>query len=145
MNRVQRFAEQDDKKRNNVGLALQTLRQRLTSSSAAIDQSRKRRRERLEPELTEAKLARMGGHVACNEPSISDEILNNADEHDQDEVDERKDLTSTGAATAETVQQVQIEVQTLKGLEIMAIDVLRSGKETKSTQIDRVLDETGLI
>ncbi|WP_260502647.1 DEAD/DEAH box helicase [Paracoccus yeei] len=48
MNRVQRFAEGDGKKRNNVGFALQILQRRLASSPAAIYQSLKRRRERLE-------------------------------------------------------------------------------------------------
>src|SRR5437016_543894 len=51
MNRVQRFAEGDNKKRNNVGFALQILQRRLASSPAAIYQSLKRRRERLENEL----------------------------------------------------------------------------------------------
>lgn len=51
MNRVQRFAEGDGKKRNNVGFALQILQRRLASSPAAIYQSLKRRRERLENEL----------------------------------------------------------------------------------------------
>ena len=51
MNRVQRFAEGDGKKRNNVGFALQILQRRLASSPAAIYQSLKRRRERLETEL----------------------------------------------------------------------------------------------
>jgi len=57
MNRVQRFAEGDNKKRNNVGFALQILQRRLASSPAAIYQSLKRRRERLESELAEARLA----------------------------------------------------------------------------------------
>ena len=48
MNRVQRFAESDGRKRNTVGFALQILQRRLASSPAAIYQSLKRRRERLE-------------------------------------------------------------------------------------------------
>jgi SNF2 family DNA or RNA helicase len=44
MNRVQRFADQDGKKRNNVGFALQILQRRLASSPAAIYHSLKRRR-----------------------------------------------------------------------------------------------------
>ena len=64
MNRVQRFAEGDGKKRNNVGFALQILQRRLASSPAAIYQSLKRRRERLENELAEARLAKKGRRVA---------------------------------------------------------------------------------
>ena len=145
MNRVQRFAEQDGKKRNNVGFALQILQRRLASSPAAIYQSLKRRRERLEAELAEARLARNGGRADFREPSVPDEVLKNIDEYGQDEVDELEDLISTGATTAETVEQLEIEVQTLKGLEIMALDVLRSGKDTKWTQLDRILDDELMI
>ena len=45
MNRVQRFVETDNKKRVNVNFALQILQRRLASSSAAIYQSLKRRKE----------------------------------------------------------------------------------------------------
>ena len=145
MNRVQRFAEQDGKKRNNVGFALQILQRRLASSPAAIYQSLKRRRERLEAELAEARLARKGRRAAFGQPDVSDEMLKNIDEYGQDEVDEIEELISTGATTAETVEQLEIEVQTLKGLEIMALDVLRSGKDTKWTQLDRILDDELMI
>lgn len=145
MNRVQRFADQDGKKRNNVGFALQILQRRLASSPAAIYQSLKRRRERLEAELAEARLARKGGGADFQEPSVPDEVLKNIDEYGQDEVDELEDLISTGATTAETVEQLEIEVQTLKGLEIMALDVLRSGKDTKWTQLDRILDDELMV
>lgn len=145
MNRVQRFAEQDGKKRNNVGFALQILQRRLASSPAAIFQSLKRRRERLEAQLAEARLSRKGRRADFHEPGVSDEVLKNIEEFGQDEVDELEDLISTGATTAETVEQLEIEVQTLKGLEIMALDVLRSGKDTKWTQLDRILDDELMI
>nr|WP_255720228.1 DUF3883 domain-containing protein [Acuticoccus kalidii] len=145
MNRVQRFAEQDGKKRNNVGFALQILQRRLASSPAAIYQSLKRRRERLEAELAEARLARKGSRADLGQPPVPDEVMRNLDELGQDEVDELEDLISTGATTAETVEQLEIEVQTLKGLEIMALDVLRSGKDTKWTQLDRILDDELMV
>ncbi len=145
MNRVQRFAEQDGKKRNNVGFALQILQRRLASSPAAIYQSLRRRRERLEAELAEARLARKGGQAGFGAVTVSDEMLRNIDEYGQEEVDDLEELISTVATTAETVEQLEIEVQTLKGLEIMALDVLRSGKDTKWTQLDRILDDELMI
>nr|WP_244867514.1 helicase-related protein [Vannielia litorea] len=145
MNRVQRFAEQDGRKRNNVGFALQILQRRLASSPAAIYESLKRRRERLENELAEARLARKGSHASFASHEVTDEILKNIDEYSQDQVDDIEDQISTGATTAETVEQLEIEVQTLKGLEIMALDVLRSGKDTKWTQLDRILDDDLMI
>ncbi|WP_121632045.1 helicase-related protein [Tropicibacter alexandrii] len=141
MNRVQRFAEDDGKKRNNVGFALQILQRRLASSPAAIYQSLKRRRERLENELSEARLANAGKSSALKSAAISDEMLRNLDEYGQDEVDDLEELISTGATTAETVEQLEIEVETLKGLESMALGVLRSGKDTKWQQLDRILDD----
>src|SRR5690606_19138564 len=96
MNRVQRFTESDGKKRNNVGFALQILQRRLASSPAAIYQSLKRRRERLENELAEARLAARGQRSAPAQELMSDEVLRNIEEYGQDEVDQIEELISTG-------------------------------------------------
>ena len=139
MNRVQRFVE-DGKRRNTVGFALQILQRRLASSPAAIYQSLKRRRERLEGDLGEARLnnrAELYGSV----PSTSEDILLNADEYDQDEVDALEENVSATATTAQTIDQLAIEIETLKSMEAMALAVLRSGQDTKWTQLDRILDD----
>jgi len=145
MNRVQRFTDQDNKKRNNVGFALQILQRRLASSPAAIYHSLKRRRERLESELGEARLARKGARAKFAAEEVTDEIVSNIEEFGQDEVDEIEELISTGATTAETIEQLEIEVETLQGLETMALGVLRSGQDTKWTQLDRILDDELMI
>jgi SNF2 family DNA or RNA helicase len=145
MNRVQRFTETDGKKKNNVGFALQILQRRLASSPAAIYQSLKRRRERLENELAEAQLAAKGSQSIIGTIDITTESLRNIDEYGQDEVDEIEELISTGATTAETVDQLLIEVETLKSLEQMALAVLRSGQDTKWTQLDRILDDKLMV
>lgn len=145
MNRVQRFTEVDGKKRNNVGFALQILQRRLASSPAAIYQSLKRRRERLESELGEAKLAAKGSRVRFDEGNIGDEVLRNIDEYGQEEIDELEELISTNATTAETVEQLEIEIDTLKSLEEMALNVLRSGEDAKWQQLNRILDDDLMI
>jgi len=145
MNRVLRFAETDGKKRNNVGFALQILQRRLASSPAAIYQSLKRRRERLENDLAEARLAKRAGRTEFTSASVNDEVLRDIEEYGQDEVDDIEDLISTGATTAETIEQLEIEVQTLKGLESMALSVLGSGQDTKWKQLNRILDEDLMI
>lgn len=145
MNRVQRFAEGDGKKRNNVGFALQILQRRLASSPAAIYQSLKRRRERLENELGEARLASAGRRVGFAEPDINADVLRNMDEYGQDEIDDLEDLIATGATTAETVEQLALEVDTLKGLETMALGVLRSGLDAKWTQLNSILDDDLMV
>lgn len=145
MNRVLRFADEDNKKRNNVGFALQILQRRLASSPAAIYQSLKRRRERLESELGEARIASRGRQTGFNDINVSQEILRNIDEYGQEEVDELEDLISTGATTAETIDQLEIEVETLKGLEYMALEVLRSGEDAKWAQLNRILDDDLMV
>lgn len=145
MNRVLRFAESDGKKRNNVGFALQILQRRLASSPAAIYQSLKRRRERLENDLAEARLNRRGAGSAAANSYVAEEVLKNIDEYGQDEVDDLEDLISTGATTAETVEQLELEVQTLRGLENMALSVLRSGLDTKWSQLNRILDDDLMV
>ncbi|MGB0694298.1 MAG: protein NO VEIN domain-containing protein [Rhodospirillaceae bacterium] len=139
MNRVQRFAEDDGKKRNNVGFALQILQRRLASSPAAIYNSLKRRRERLELELAEARLVSKGRKAKLNSDELTDDVLDNIEEFEQQEIDDLEDLISTHATTAETIEQLEIEVETLKGLEAMALGVLRSGQDTKWRQLDRIL------
>lgn len=144
MNRVLRFAETDAKKRNTVGFALQILQRRLASSPAAIYESLKRRRERLETELGEARISKKGGRQE-DRPDLNEEVLKNIEEYSQDEIDEIEESISTGATTAETIEQLEIEVKTLKGLELLALDVLRSGKDTKWTQLDRILDDQLMV
>src|SRR6266567_6342099 len=59
MNRADRTG--DDKRRSNVGFALQILQRRLASSPAAIHRSLERRRKKLEERLREEKLMRLSG------------------------------------------------------------------------------------
>lgn len=141
MNRVQRFAESDGKKRNNVGFALQILQRRLASSPAAIYQSLKRRRERLENEIAEARLAKKGLTSPIGRVEVNDDIVGNIDEYGQDEIDVFEDTISAGATSAQTVEQLELEVETLKGLEGMALNVLHSGQDTKWSQLNRILDD----
>ena len=147
MNRVLRFAETDGKKKNNIGFALQILQRRLASSPAAIHQSLKRRRERLENELAEARLIARGKKVdfSSNSALLSSEVLRNIDEYDEEEVEEFEDAISTSATTAETIEQLEIEVETLIQLQRQALGVLRSGKDTKWLQLNKILDDELMI
>jgi superfamily II DNA/RNA helicase len=117
----------------------------VSPSPAAIYQSLKRRRERLENELGEARLAAKGRRAGASEPAINADMLGNIEEYGQEEIDELEDLISTGATTAETVEQLALEVETLKGLETMALGVLRSGVDTKWSQLNRILDDDLMI
>ncbi|WP_249041970.1 DEAD/DEAH box helicase, partial [Oceanicella actignis] len=129
MNRVQRFAEADGRRRNMVGFALQILQRRLASSPAAIYQSLKRRRERLEAELAEARLVVRGRGLGQG-ILVSDDFLENIDEFGQEEIDEIEERLSTTVTTAETIEQLEIEVATLKELERMALSVTCSPEKS---------------
>ena len=141
MGRVQRFAETDNRKRNTVGFALMILQRRLASSPAAIYESLKRRRGRLEDELGEARLAERGKKSNFHFPDIDRDKFDNMEEYEQDEIDELEEFVTTGATAAETAEQLEIEVDTLKDLEKMALAVLNSGQDTKWNQLNKILDD----
>ncbi len=147
MNRVRRFAEEDAKKRNNVGFALQILQRRLASSPAAIYQSLKRRRERLENELAEARLIARGKKAVLADESgyLNNEVLGNIDEYSEEDIEKFEEAISTTATTAETIEQLQIEIERLKRLEQKALGVLRSGKDTKWLELNKILDDELMI
>ena len=92
MNKADRSG--DDKRRSNVGFALQILQRRLASSPAAIHRSLERRRKRLEERLREEKLIRHSGStalatapgLAAFDPDDLDEIPGNEDEAAEDQV-----------------------------------------------------------
>ena len=136
MNRVRRFAEQDGQKSNNVGFALQVLQRRLASSPAAIHESLRRRRERLESELAGAER-----DVRLGRTRVAEDALDELEEYGQEEVDEIEEELVSRATTAKTVEELGKEVATLQVLERQALGVLRSGRDTKWTQLDRILDD----
>lgn len=139
MNRVQRFAEDEDKqKRLNVGFALQILQRRLASSPAAIHSSLKRRKERLEKELAEARLVSRGKEIS-REPNSN--WVEDIDELAQDDLEQLEEAISTGVTSAATIEELEKEIETLKGLEVLAFRVLQSGNDTKWLQLNKILDD----
>src|SRR5271165_3575168 len=79
MNRADRTG--DDKRRSNVGFALQILQRRLASSPAAIHRSLERRRKRLEDRLREERLMRQTGSATLTHAPV-------LPSYDPDEIDE---------------------------------------------------------
>ena len=136
MNRVGRFAQKSGNKFNNVGVALQILQRRLASSPAAIYRSLKRRRERLEVEHC---LAIQGAPAVLSSVLFSEEDLINIDEYGQREIDDLEGKISTGATAAETLEQLDMEVQTLKGLEQQALPCCTPGKTPSGNNSTRSL------
>ena len=59
----------------------------------------------------------------------TEEFFDNIDEYAQEEVDELEDTISAAITTAETIEQLEEEVKTLRRLEAQALGVLRSGHD----------------
>ena len=76
---------------------------------------------------------------------LSDEVLSNIDEYSEEDIERFEETISTTATRAETIEQLEIEVETLKGLELQALNVLKSGKDTKWNQLDKILDDDLMI
>ena len=107
----------------------------------------KRRRERLQAELDEARLLARGRSVSgkLDSEMVSNEILHNIDEFGQDDIDDIEEIISAAATTAETIEQLEQEVVTLQDLEAQASALLRSGQDTKWRELDRILDDDLMI
>lgn len=144
MNRADQIGEGGERRRNNVGFALQILQRRLASSPAAIHESLKRRLARLEARLEEERLLRRGAEASAALsmqsalPSWDDDDL---DEAPEDEIEELEDQVVDQATAARTVAELEAEIASLKDLEKLARDIRRSGEDTKWRELDRILDD----
>ncbi|MCD6498898.1 MAG: DUF3883 domain-containing protein [Deltaproteobacteria bacterium] len=152
MNRAERFVKTGEgQRRVNVGFALMILQRRLASSPESIERSLTRRRKRLESRLREARLL-LRGRTAPLE--IRDSVLDDIDEEVFDEAyeeapqDEREELEAKlvdNATAAATIEELQIEIERLKGLQELARAVVRSRQDAKWNQLNTILDDPLMI
>jgi superfamily II DNA or RNA helicase len=143
MNRADRVG--DDKRRNNVGFALQILQRRLASSPAAIHRSLQRRLERLESRLAEERLGRRAGETALAGAPAPDIDPDDLDPDDLDdatgaEVEAAEDAVVDRATAAATLDELEAEILILRDLAAMALALRRSGTDAKWRELDAVLD-----
>ena len=140
MNRADRTG--DDKRRSNVGFALQILQRRLASSPAAIHRSLERRRKRLEDRVREERLMRQtGSALLAHAP-----ILPNYDPDDLDEVpgaeaEDAEEQIMDQATAAATLAELDAEILILKDLEDRALRLKLSGQDAKWRELQSILDE----
>ena len=106
MDRAERFAARDEKRRRNVGFALQILQRRLASSPAAVHESLRRRREKLEARL--AHLLAGAGRDTVRTGRDADSPM-----HDPDRV--RTPGRSSGRRALDAGRTVQDPVRTGQG------------------------------
>ena len=150
MNRAERLAEGDDKRRMNVGFALQILQRRLASSPAAIHESLRRRRERLEKRLAEARLLSRGQAVAGAQGELTDDSQvaydpEELEEATEEEVEVTEETVLDRATAASTIPELETEIVMLRQLETQARDLRRSGVDTKWTQLNTIFDHPLMI
>ncbi len=147
MNRAERFAsENKEEKRRalNVGFALTILQRRLASSPEAIYKSLGRRRERLSDRLEE----RFSGTAARNPLGSASgyalddpEDVEDFEDAPEGEIEQEEQRLLDQATASATVGELRTEIETLKGLEQKARQVLRSGNDAKWTQLSTILDD----
>ena len=142
-NRVE--ALENDKRAGTVGFALTILQRRLASSPEAIHQSLRRRRERLESRLREMEVLQRGGQLASLPVSAITELdaedIDDLEDAPEDELEAAEEQILDQATAARSVVELKAEIQTLKGLESLALGVRRSGTDTKWRELASLLSE----
>ena len=158
MDRAERFAARDEKRRRNVGFALQILQRRLASSPAAIHESLRRRREKLEARLAHLlagagrdpvrtgrdphdlpRATALAGSSALAPPA-ADFDPDDLEEAAQEDVDAIEARVLDHATTAETLAEFEAEIDSLRRLEDRARALRREGTDTKWLQLASLLD-----
>ncbi len=137
-------ALQNDKRAGTVGFALTILQRRLASSPEAIYQSLIRRRERLEKRMRELELLQRGakiGQLFQEEQLFDEEDLADLEDAPEDEIEEVETKIFDQATAAQTIDELKAEIETLKGLEKLALKVRNSGEDRKWRELSNLLTE----
>lgn len=144
MNRADNL--EDGKRKGSVGFALTILQRRLASSPEAIYQSIKRRRTRLENHLEETKTLKRGASLAELIPlPVNGNIPDFDDMDDELNASESEDITERlvdQATAARTIEELKLEIDTLKALEKQASAVVYSGEDRKWSELSSLLQDT---
>lgn len=144
MNRADRNA--DGARRNNVGFALQILQRRLASSPAAIHRSLERRRKRLEDRLREERIGRDTATAALSlAPMIPAYDQDELDESPGAEAEALEEKIVDSATAAQTLMELEVEIEILKDLEARALRLKLSGQDAKWRELESILDEPIMV
>lgn len=126
-----------NERRTTVGFALTVLQRRLASSPEAIYQSLKRRRERLETQLSEKQIGSTFHRIDWD---FNDDEYD-ADDYSASEQEENETQITDQATAATTIEELQAEIQSLLRLENLAQRVRASGEDKKWEQLSRLLQD----
>ena len=139
-------ALQNDKRAGTVGFALTILQRRLASSPEAIYQSLRRRRERLESRLRELEVLQRGGQFAsltalAQGPALDKEDVEDLEDAPDAELEATEEQVLDQATAARSIEELRIEIDTLKRLESLALSIRRSGDDKKWRELATLLGE----
>jgi superfamily II DNA or RNA helicase len=140
-----RAEQAESGRKGSVGFALTILQRRLASSPEAIYQSLKRRKERLENRLREEELLERGENVDVTKEleglDFDQEDIDSFDELTDEELEEAENQLIDYASSAMTIEELKVEILILEGLEVLANKVRRSDKDTKWSELSKLLQE----
>ncbi|HEY8743501.1 MAG TPA: helicase-related protein, partial [Chloroflexota bacterium] len=151
MDRADRLAlTGEERRRVTVGFALTTLQRRLASSPEAIAVSLRRRRERLEHRLREETrqqpASRQAGPVEPLQtireeslPYLTDDDLEDLDEAPESEVEQLEASVADRATAARSLAELRLELDSLRRLEALAMQVCDSGADRKWEELSNLL------
>jgi len=138
-------ALENDKRAGTVGFALTILQRRLASSPEAIYQSLRRRRERLESRLRELEVLQRGSQAAfalpVSVPALDADDMEDLEDAPDNEVQAAEEEILDQATAARSIAELKAEIETLNGLEALALRVRRSGTDTKWRELASLLSE----
>jgi SNF2 family DNA or RNA helicase len=137
-------ALENDKRAGTVGFALTILQRRLASSPEAIYQSLRRRRERLESRMRELEILHRGGQVngaIAQGPLLDSDDVEDLDEAPDAEVEAAEEQILDQATAARSIEELRIEIETLKRLEGLALSIRRGGEDKKWRELATLLGE----
>ena len=148
-NEMNRADKLDGKRKGTVGFALTQLQRRLASSPEAIYQSLKRRQKRLERKLEELKLNQRSDSLAETMAMYGERIIDIPDNIDDcedeltgEEYEEYADQVVDQATAAETIQELEAEIEILIALTKQSYQVVQSEKDKKWEELSELLQNT---
>jgi SNF2 family DNA or RNA helicase len=138
-------ALENDKRAGTVGFALTILQRRLASSPEAIYQSLLRRRERLESRLREMEVlhrgSQFGGAIAAHVAVLDREDVEDLEDAPDAELEAAEEQVLDEATAARSIEELRIEIETLKRLEGLAHSIRRIGEDKKWRELATLLGE----
>jgi SNF2 family DNA or RNA helicase len=133
-------------RRGTVGFALTILQRRLASSPEAIFQSLRRRRERLASRIQEVKLMKRGEtamiEFTSDLPMLeTDDDIEDFEDRPGEEFEDAEEDILDQATAAQTIAELELEIDRLKELEVLAGRVRNSGTDMKWEQLSSLLQD----